>query len=81
MIEAAADFDSDLIEVACFNEMATRKYLESKMMGDIMISAFLMIFVISYMTFHMRSLFLSLFSMLNISMSIPISLIIYKFLF
>lgn len=35
-------------------------------------------FIWVYMTFHLKSFFLSSMSMLNISMSIPVSLVIYK---
>lgn len=54
--------------------------------GDITMKDFLLIgfsvaFVLIYMTFHLKSLFLSSLAMVNIVMSFPITLLIFRGIF
>lgn len=45
---------------------------------DLQYALFSIIFVIIYMTFHLKSLFLSLFSMLGVIMSFPMTFLIFR---
>lgn len=59
------------------NELETKNIA----MEDFLLVGFSITFVLIYMTFHLKSLFLSSLAMVNIVMSFPITLLIFRGIF
>lgn len=79
--ELSQQFKSDSIEVIAmswrFREQQVQQYLNSDLqyIGYVVLTCFL------YMIFHLRSLYFSILSLLNIAFSVPISMLIYRHVF
>ena len=79
--ELSKQFESDELEVIAFTwryrDSQTQEYINSdfKFIGFVILACF------AYMIFHTYSVALSFISLLNVFMSIPVSLVIYKHIF
>ena len=79
--DKSQSFDSNLIECVAFSATVQKELTLGYANQDIVYLVNVMIAVLIYMIFHTQSLFLALASLLNIFMSLPISLCIYKYIF
>ena len=69
------------MEIIIFNQEVSRLKFQEISNGDFIYAVFSIAFVFIYITFHLKSLFMSSFAVVNILLSFPLSLALYKFIF
>ena len=81
LYEMSLNFASDEISVIALTERFVAAKIESLINRDYLYVGLVVLTCLLYMTIHTGSLFLSTTSLLNVFMSIPICLVLYKSVF
>jgi predicted RND superfamily exporter protein len=79
VFKASEDFESDGMEVIAFTWRFRNNETKKLINEDFMFVGLVFIACLAYMTFHTGSLYISTLSLLNIFLSIPITLVIYTY--
>lgn len=75
------DFDSDDLEVCIFTYNLAFQMILDYTYEDLLICLMCGIFIWLYLIFHIRSFFVGSFAMINIFMSIPLTVVVYHYIF
>ena len=73
--------ESDLLEVVAFTWYFQSKETMRLVYEDFLYVGLVIVACLLYMTFHMQSLFLASVSLFNVVMSLPVTLVIYRYVF
>jgi len=76
--QASHFFPKGDIEIIALSKKVSEHIIVSQIYKDMKLCFACLIFIWLYVTIHLKSLFLSTVSMLNIGLSIPMGLIVYK---
>ena len=74
------ELDEDPMKIMVFSETIFMSWMMDQANKDLLFAIGSLLFVMCYMSFHLRSFFLGGFAMLNIVFSFPVTLAIYRFI-
>jgi predicted RND superfamily exporter protein len=77
--DLSLSFESEHVEVVAFSDRFRREETAAVIHSDAKYIAFVLLACFTYLSFHTKSTFLGLVSLINILMSIPVCLVIYNY--